>query len=109
MNIRGKRMSTTPAFSIPRTWSRRSNIDVATEHFLVAEIRDAGADGAGGRGAARLCCDPVPDQRDSFQQSRGERAAGVFGLHRSRVQESKVLTAGLRCDQGGWPRPAGSI
>src|SRR2546429_6794598 len=47
-----------PAFSTPRTWSRRSDVDVATE-LLVAEIRDAGADGAGGRGAARLRCDIV--------------------------------------------------
>ena len=47
--------------------------------FLVAEIRDAGADGAGGRGAARLCRDPVPDQRNPRQQSRRQRAAGVLG------------------------------
>ena len=45
----------------------------------MAEIRDAGADGAGGRGAARLCCDPDPDQRDPHQQPRRQRASGVFG------------------------------
>src|SRR3982075_3491034 len=102
-------MSTTPAFSTRRTWSRRSDIDVATEHPLVAEIRDAGADGAGGRGAARLCCDPVPDQRNPLQQSRGQRAAGVFGLYRPGVQKSEIFAAGLRYDQGWQPRPAGSI
>ena len=83
--------------------------DVATEHFLVAEIRDAGADGAGDRGAARLCCDPVPDQRDPHQQPRRQRAAGVSRLHRSRVQESEIRAARLRRDQGRQPRRAGSV
>src|SRR6202011_5283101 len=95
-SIRARRMSTMPAFSIPRIWSLRSDIYVATEHLLVAEIRDAGADGASGRGAARLCGDPVPDQRNPFQQSRGKRAAGVFGLYRSGVQKSEIFAAGLR-------------
>jgi len=52
------------------------------------------ADGRGGdRGAARLYCDPVPDQRNPFQQSRDHRPAGVSGLYRSRVQESEILRA----------------
>jgi hypothetical protein len=71
------------AFSIPLIWSRRSNDHGATGQFLVAEIRDAGADGAGGRGLARLCGDPVPDQRNPRRQSGGQRAAGVSRLHRS--------------------------
>src|SRR4030088_147988 len=102
-------MSTMSAFSIPPIWSRRSDIDVATEHPLVAEIRDAGADGAGGRGAARLRCDPVSDQRNPLQQPWGQCAAGIFGLYGSGVQESKILKAGLRYDQGRRPRRAGSI
>src|SRR6185312_16411999 len=96
------------AFSIPRTWLQRSDRDVATE-LLVAEIRDAGADGAGGRGAARLCCDPVPDQRDPHQQPRLERAAGVSGLYRSGVPEPEILAARLRGDQGRQPRRAGAV
>src|SRR2546421_488604 len=97
-----------PAFSTPRTWSRRSDVDVATE-LLVAEIRDAGADGAGGRGAARLCCDPDPDQRDPHQQPRRQRTSGVSGLHRPGVKESEIRAAGLRKDQGLWPRRAGPV
>src|SRR5260370_30628924 len=102
-------MSTTPAFWTLRIWSRRSNINVATEHFLVAEIRDAGADGASGGGAARLRCDPVPDQRNPLQQSRGKRATGVFGLYRYGVQKSEVFAAGLPYDQRRQSRRAGSI
>src|ERR1700736_7046615 len=102
-------MSTMPAFSIPRIWSLRSDIYVATEHLLVAEIRDAGADGASGRGAARLCGDPVPDQRNPLEQSRRQRAASFSRLHRSCIQESEILAAGLRYDQGKRPRRAGSI
>src|SRR6195256_6336340 len=78
-SIRARRMSMMQAFSIPRTWAQRSDADVATEHFLVAEIRDAGADGAGDRGAARLRCDPAPDQRNPFQCARRQRETGVFG------------------------------
>src|SRR5436853_6178423 len=85
------------------TWLRRSrDVDVATE-LLVAEIRNAGADGAGDRGAARLCCDPVPDQRNPDQQPRLQRAAGVPGLHRSGVQEPEISAARLGKDQGFRP------
>ena len=58
----------------------------------MAEIRDAGADGAGGRGAARLCCDPVPDQRDPRQQSRRERKRQRFSAiptSHSRIRNSR--------------------
>jgi hypothetical protein len=89
-----------PVFWTLRTRSRQSDTDGATEYFLVAKIRDARADGASGRGAARLCCDPVSDQRNPLQQSRVQRAAGVSGLHGSSVQESEILAAGLRCDAG---------
>ena len=44
----------------------------------MAEIRDAGADGAGGRGAARLCCDPVPDQRDPHRTTAASSARQAF-------------------------------
>src|SRR5258705_3075198 len=97
-----------PAYSTPSIWSRRSDVDVATE-LLVAEIRDAGADGAGDRGAARLCCDPVPDQRDPHQQPRLQRAAGVSGLYRTGVPEPEILAARLRRDQGRQPRGAGAV
>src|SRR4029077_14146125 len=100
---------TMPAFSIPRIWWRRSEGNVATEYFLVAEIRDAGADGAGERGFARLRGDPVPDQRNPHRQSRRERAAGVFGLYRSGVQESEILGSRLRCDQSRRPRRADPV
>ena len=66
-------------FSIPTIWSRRSSADVAAGYFLVAEIRDDGADGAGGRGAARFCGDPVPDQRNQVECARGERAEAFLG------------------------------
>src|SRR5579863_2566404 len=96
-------------YSIPTIWSRRSSLDVAVEHLVVAEIRDAGADGAGGGGVARFCGDPVPDQRNQVEYARGERAAGVSGLYRSGVPEPQILGAGLRYDQGGKPRRKGSI
>src|SRR4030081_1746806 len=99
-SIRARRMSTMSAFSIPRIWSRRSDIDVATEHFLVAEIRDAGADVASGRGAARLCGDPVPDQRNPLEQSRRQRTASVSRLHLCGGEEPEILPAALRYDQG---------
>ena len=44
----------------------------------MAEIRDAGADGAGGRGAARLRCDPVSDQRNPLQQCARVSARQAF-------------------------------
>src|ERR1700733_8138037 len=107
-NIRTRPISTIRAFSTPRIWSRRSRIDVAARYIL-AEIRDAGADGAGDRGAVRLCRGPVADQRNSVQQPRGRRAAGVSRLHRSGVSESKILRARFRSDQKGQPRPAGPV
>src|SRR4051812_2126067 len=92
-SIRVRRMWTTPAFSTQHTWSRRSDADVATEHLLVAEIRNVGADGAGSGGAARVHCDPDSDQRDPLQQPRRKRAPSVSRLHRPGVQESEVLRA----------------
>src|SRR5258708_15351793 len=106
-NIRGKPTSTTSASWTPPIWWRRSDVDVATEPFLVAEIRDAGADGAGGCGAAPLCFDLVPDQQNPLEQSRLQRAAGVFGLYLSGGQKSKILAAGPPCDQSPPPRCAG--
>jgi len=66
-------------FAIPFTWSRRSDVDVATGYHVLAEIRDAGADGASGRGAARLCCDPVPDQRNPFQHRAASARQAFLG------------------------------
>src|SRR5580704_15829110 len=108
INIRTRPISTIRAFSTPRIWSRRSRIDV-TARTILAEIRDAGADGAGERGAARLCRGPAPDQRASHRQSRSQRAADLSGLHRSGVQKSEIFLARLRCDQVGWPRSPRSV
>src|ERR1700750_2692184 len=102
-------MSTMPASSIPLIWWRRSDIDVATEHLLVAEVRNACADGAGGRSAARRDCDPDPDHRNSLQQSRLKCAAGVPRLYRPRVQKSEILGTELRYHQGERSRGAGPI
>src|ERR1700735_5228385 len=99
----------TSAFWTLRIWSRRSEIDVATGNFLVAEIRDAGAVGAWGRGVARLCCGPLSNQRNPLEQSRCRRTAGVPRLYRPGVQKSELFGAGLRGDQGRRPRHAGSI
>src|SRR3954452_20687434 len=102
-------MRMTPAFVIRLTWSLRNDGHVETEHLLVAEIRNAGADGAGGRSAARLRCDPVSDQRDPLQQPGDERAASVPGVYRSGDQKSAVLRSRLRCDQDIRPQPTGTI
>src|ERR1700746_1808965 len=94
-DIRTKPSSTIRACWTLRTWSRRSELDVAAEPFLVAEIRDAGADGAGGRGAARLRGDPVPDQRTAHRQSRDKRPAGLSRLYGSGVQQPEIRRARL--------------
>ena len=61
--------------------------------FLDSEIRDAGADGAGDRSAARFCGNPVPDQRNQFWQSCRQRASGLPRLHRSGVEKNPKFSA----------------
>src|SRR5579862_4904395 len=92
INIRTRLTSTIRAFSIPHTWSRRSRID-GIARYILAEVRNAGADGAGDRGAARLCGGPAPGQRNTLQQPCRRRAAGVSGVYRSRVQKPEVFGA----------------
>ena len=62
-----------------------------------------GADGAGGRGAARLVAILFQINGIRVQQSRHQRAAGVSRIYRSGVQESAISRTGLRCDQGRQP------
>src|SRR5215470_1500207 len=89
-------------------WLPRSDNDGATG-LVVAEIRNAGADGAGERGAARFCCHPAAGQRDPHHQSRVQRTRRLSRLYRSRLQEPEIRPAGLRNHQGRQPRREGPV